>query len=207
MTAAIRPMRLDDADACGRVAYDAHRAVAAAHGFPPEHSSVDFSIGLIEAKLSDPNAYGCLAEDGGRILGGFVRGYELGAAVRQQNALVVERAGRITGYLAGLGLRGHAAAATAGDLKALIAGAGGVAGPGFFVPRRSRDLFSWAAPVRPACPVAGQSHDAWTLSGACRCLPAGHRFLRRRGCMDFKNRAKSRYKPIERDLGRPTRFF
>jgi ribosomal protein S18 acetylase RimI-like enzyme len=254
MTAAIRAMRLDDADACGRVAYDAHRAVAAAHGFPPEHPSVDFSIGLIKAKLSDPNAYGCLAEDGGRILGsaflttfppvpvaavgpltvhpsaeggvgrhlmehllaeaagrglervrlvqspshlrslalyakmgftvrdplvlmhgaippfpgggdyrvhaarpedvercnavctrvhGFARGYELGGAVRQQNALVVERAGRITGYLAGLGLRGHAAADTAGDLKALIASAGGIAGPGFFVPLRSGELFSW----------------------------------------------------------------
>jgi GNAT superfamily N-acetyltransferase len=254
MTAVIRPIRLDDSDACGRVAYEAHRAAAAAHGFPPEHPSVEFSIGLIRAKLSDPNAYGCLAEDGDRILGsaflntfppapvaavgpltvhpsaeggvgrglmehlmaeaarrdlervrliqspshlrslalyakmgfvvrdplvlmhgaippvpgsgerqvrvaqlddvehcnavctrvhGFAREFELAAAVRQGSALLVERSGRVTGYLAGLGLRGHAAADTTGDLKALIGSAAGIAGPGFFVPLRNGELFSW----------------------------------------------------------------
>ena len=254
MALVIRPIRLDDADACGRAAYDAHQAVAAAHGVPPEHPSVDFSIGLIKAKVNDPNAYGCLAEEAGRILGsafltafppapvaavgpmtvhpsaaggvgrrlmeqvlaeaarrdfervrlvqspshlrslalyakmgfivrdplvlmhgtlppapggggrrvrpaqlgdvghcndvcirvhGFAREFELAGAIRQQTALLVERSGRITGYLANLGLRGHAAADTTDDLKALISSAPGIAGPGFFVPIRNGELFAW----------------------------------------------------------------
>ena len=40
----IRPMTSADAAACARVAFDAHQAVAAAHNFPPEHPSLDFSL-------------------------------------------------------------------------------------------------------------------------------------------------------------------
>jgi predicted N-acetyltransferase YhbS len=65
----IRSMSPDDAESCGRVAFAAHQAVALAHNFLPEHSSVDFSIGLMRAKISDKNAYGALAENGGQIVG------------------------------------------------------------------------------------------------------------------------------------------
>ncbi len=69
MEMTIRPIRPEDAEACGRVAYEAHKGVAAAHNFPPEYPSIEFSVGLIQAKLKDPNAWGALAERGGHIIG------------------------------------------------------------------------------------------------------------------------------------------
>lgn len=65
----IRQIHAEDVEACARVAYTAHEAVAAAHTFPPEHPSVEFSISLIGNKLKDPNAWAILAEDDGRVLG------------------------------------------------------------------------------------------------------------------------------------------
>jgi GNAT superfamily N-acetyltransferase len=64
-----RSITLEDAESCGHVAFNAHWAVAAAHGFPPEHPSVDFSIGLMRAKIGDQNACGAVAERDGRIVG------------------------------------------------------------------------------------------------------------------------------------------
>lgn len=66
---AIRTIFGEDVEACGRVAYEAHRTVAASHNVPSEQPSVEFSIGLIGNKLKDTNAVGILAEDDGRILG------------------------------------------------------------------------------------------------------------------------------------------
>lgn len=65
----IRPIEPADAQACGRIAFDAHQQVAKLHNFPPEHPNVEFSLGLIGAKLKDPNSYGVIAEQGGKILG------------------------------------------------------------------------------------------------------------------------------------------
>lgn len=65
----IRAIQSTDAEQCGIIAYEAHQAVASAHNFPPEHPSVEFSIGLIKTKLGDPNAFGMLAEDDGHVLG------------------------------------------------------------------------------------------------------------------------------------------
>ena len=56
---------------------------------------------------------------------------------------MAERDGRIVGYVSGLGLIGHAVAETTDDLKALIAAAPSISGPGFFVPIRNGELFSW----------------------------------------------------------------
>lgn len=66
---AIRPIRAEDTESCGHVAYAAHAAVAAAHNVPCEHPSVEFSIGLIGNKVNDPNAVGFVAEGGGNIVG------------------------------------------------------------------------------------------------------------------------------------------
>ena len=68
-TIVIRPIRPDDAERCGRIAFEAHRDVAARHNFPSEQHSVEFSIGLIKAKLADSNARGVLAECAGDIVG------------------------------------------------------------------------------------------------------------------------------------------
>ena len=65
----IRPMTSADAAACARVAFDAHQAVAAAHNFPPEHPSLDFSLGMMNGKLQDPRSRGLVAEGDGRIVG------------------------------------------------------------------------------------------------------------------------------------------
>src|SRR5512136_2408577 len=43
----IRAILATDVEACGRVAYEAHRTVAAEHNYPSEHPSAEFSIGLI----------------------------------------------------------------------------------------------------------------------------------------------------------------
>lgn len=66
---AIRRASILDAEACGRVAYAAHRDVSLRHGFPPEHASLDFSIGLMKNKISDPSTYGLVAEKGDTIVG------------------------------------------------------------------------------------------------------------------------------------------
>jgi GNAT superfamily N-acetyltransferase len=250
----IRAILAADVEACGRAAYEAHRTVAAAHNYPPEHPSVEFSIGLIGNKLKDPNAWGILAEYDGRILGsvflnlfpstpvavigpltvdpaaeggvgrrlmqaaldeahqrgigqvrlvqspshlrslalyvklgfevreplllvhgappaaaaiegcvvrratpedtpacerlciavhGFARGFELRSAIEQKTATVVERAERISGYATAIGLRGYAVTEATDDLKALIAGASAILGPGFFVPIRNGALLRW----------------------------------------------------------------
>jgi predicted N-acetyltransferase YhbS len=65
----IRPLQPSDAEACGRIGFEAHRAVAAAHNYPPEQPSVEFSTGLINMKLSDPNAWEVVGESEGRIVG------------------------------------------------------------------------------------------------------------------------------------------
>jgi predicted N-acetyltransferase YhbS len=248
----VRPITAADVEACGQVAYAAHSTMAAAHNFPCEQPSVQFSIGLIDAKVKDPNAQGFVAEQNSRIVGsvflnmfppepmavigpftvdpnasgagrllmqaaleaaraqhierirlvqspshlrslalyaglgfevreplvlvsgtvpiggqhkaavrkataddieacvelctvmhGFARGFELRGAIDQQVATVAVYDDRIVGYMAGLGFRGHAVAETTEHLKALIAGAPAVLGPGFFVPTRNGELLRW----------------------------------------------------------------
>ena len=59
----IRRIQPEDAESCGRIAFEAHHVVATAHNFPPEHPSVEFSIGLMKAKIADRNAYGLVAHE------------------------------------------------------------------------------------------------------------------------------------------------
>ena len=74
---------------------------------------------------------------------GFARSLELRSAIDQKTATIVERAGRISGYASAIGLRGHAVAEATHDLKALIAAAPTILGPGFFVPIRNGALLRW----------------------------------------------------------------
>ncbi len=77
-----------------------------------------------------------------RAAHGFDRGVELGDAVREKTAIVVEHAGRITGYATFIGYFGHAIAEANDDLQALIA-ASKIIGPGFLIPVRNGDLMRW----------------------------------------------------------------
>lgn len=74
---------------------------------------------------------------------GFSREMELRQAIEQGTASIVERDGKVTGYSAGIGLFGHSVAKSNEDLKALIANASAILGPGFFVPGRNHELIKW----------------------------------------------------------------
>ncbi len=74
---------------------------------------------------------------------GHHRGGELGDAIQQGTAMVVERHGRITGYTSSLAFFGHSVAETNPDLQAIIAAADGFGGPGILVPSRNAELFRW----------------------------------------------------------------
>jgi predicted N-acetyltransferase YhbS len=74
---------------------------------------------------------------------GHHRSGELSASIEMGRAVVVERAGRITGYSTTIGFFGHTVGETNDDLKAMIAGAAEFAGPGFLLPTRNTGLFLW----------------------------------------------------------------
>jgi predicted N-acetyltransferase YhbS len=74
---------------------------------------------------------------------GFSREMELRQAKDQGVAAMIERNGVITGYAAGIGIFGHAVAKSNEDLKALIANASAILGPGFFAPARNHELINW----------------------------------------------------------------
>ena len=66
----IRPGRPQDADACGRICYEAFRTVAERHGFPPDFPTPEMAIGAMENLLADPGFYGVVAERDGAIVAG-----------------------------------------------------------------------------------------------------------------------------------------
>src|SRR5687768_4178575 len=74
---------------------------------------------------------------------GHDRGQELGHAIEQGTAMLVEHAGRISGYATLIGFMGHAVGESNEDLKALIGAAEVFAGPGFLLPSRNGELFRW----------------------------------------------------------------
>lgn len=74
---------------------------------------------------------------------GHHRSAELGDGIAQGTARVVERQGRITGYVSAFGYFGHAVGETNADLQALIAAADSFGGPGMIVPTRNAELFRW----------------------------------------------------------------
>lgn len=69
MSLRIRPIEQNDAEVCGRIWYEAHKAISFAYGYPSEPPSEEFGIGLIKTLLGSPNSLGVLAEWHDRILG------------------------------------------------------------------------------------------------------------------------------------------
>jgi predicted N-acetyltransferase YhbS len=247
----VRRMRPEDAEMCGRIGFEAHGAVAAAHTVPSEQPSIEFAVGMLGTLLADPVSQGFVAERDSRVLGsiflhtlppvavigpltvhpeaqggigrrlmeaaleearrrgiasvrlvqspahlrslalyakvgfdvpeplvmmqgdlpapeagtarvrlateedvpvcnavcrqvhGLEREHEPRRAVQQGVATVAERDGQLVGYTTGLGFLRYAVAETTDDLKALIAGASQILGPGFFVPTRNGELLRW----------------------------------------------------------------
>jgi predicted N-acetyltransferase YhbS len=78
-----------------------------------------------------------------RRVHGHHRGGELGDAIRQGSARVVEHLGNITAYCTDIAFFAHAVAETNNGLKALIGSSSAFPGGGFLVPTRNGDLFRW----------------------------------------------------------------
>ena len=74
---------------------------------------------------------------------GFDRSDDLGFSIQQSSALVVERAGRISGYSSGLAFFGHTTCESNEDLQALLTSVGAFGGAGFLLPTRNTELFRW----------------------------------------------------------------
>jgi GNAT superfamily N-acetyltransferase len=69
MSLIVRPIEHNDVEICGKIGYEAHKAISSAHGYPCEQPSEEFGIGLIKMLLGNSNSWGVLAERQGKILG------------------------------------------------------------------------------------------------------------------------------------------
>jgi predicted N-acetyltransferase YhbS len=58
-----------DADACGRIIYDAFCGIAQKHNFPPDFPSIESAVAMARAVTNNPGAFGVVAERGGKIVG------------------------------------------------------------------------------------------------------------------------------------------
>jgi predicted N-acetyltransferase YhbS len=68
-TVLIRAAAPADAEPCGRIMYEAFRAIAERHGFSPDFPSADAAIELVRALTSHPKVFGVVAEQGSRVVG------------------------------------------------------------------------------------------------------------------------------------------
>lgn len=69
MKIVLRPGRTADAAACGAVCYEAFKAIAQAHNFPPDFPSPEVAGEALGALLAHPGFYSVVAEADGRIAG------------------------------------------------------------------------------------------------------------------------------------------
>lgn len=58
-----------DATACGTICYEAFKAIADQHNFPPDFPSTDVAVGLLTMVLSRPDVYSVIAEIDDRVVG------------------------------------------------------------------------------------------------------------------------------------------
>jgi GNAT superfamily N-acetyltransferase len=248
----LRKARLEDAEACGHICYEAFYKINTDHGFAPDFPEPAIAIGLFSMMFSHPGFWCVVAESDGRIAGsncldertdvfgigpitvnpalqnsgigrqlmqavlersrerkalavrllqsafhnrslslytklgfdprepmsvmqgtplkiaiegcavrpatfadleaanrvcervhGHNRSGELRDAIEQGTARVVERHGRVTGYVSAFGYFGHAVGESNLDLQALIAATDSFGGPGMIIPTRNAQLFRW----------------------------------------------------------------
>jgi GNAT superfamily N-acetyltransferase len=120
-----------------KLGFDAVEPLSVMQGTPPQERIDGFTVrSATAADLEGCNRV-CLN------VHGHHRGPEMADAIQQRGAMVVERAGRITGYTSGMAFFGHSVSETNADMQALIAAAEGFGGPGILVPTRNSALFRW----------------------------------------------------------------
>jgi predicted N-acetyltransferase YhbS len=111
-------------------------------------------LSCVQGRTRERNVPGCVVRPArsddleacntlSRNVHGFDRGTDLADSVQHKTAVVVERAGRVTGYASALTFFGHATAETNLDMQALIASAESFGGPGILVPTRNSGLLRW----------------------------------------------------------------
>ncbi len=117
--------------------FDAKEPLSCIQGSPRDRNVPGCAVR--PAQSGDIEACNALA----RRVHGFDRGTELTDGLQQGSALVVERAGRISGYASALAFVGHATAESNLELQALISSAESFGGPGILVPTRNSELLRW----------------------------------------------------------------
>jgi predicted N-acetyltransferase YhbS len=65
----IRPARPEDADACGRICYEAFAKINGSHNFPVDFPNPEIPTAFISHVFSDPHFYCVVAEHEGSIIG------------------------------------------------------------------------------------------------------------------------------------------
>lgn len=65
----LRRATREDAAALGQIVYEAFKAVAEAHNFPPDFPSVEAGVAVVSSMISHPGVYSVVAEADGRIAG------------------------------------------------------------------------------------------------------------------------------------------
>lgn len=68
-TISIRRAKVEDAQECGRICYEAFKAIAEEHRFLPDLPSPEVAIGVLTHLFSEPGIYCVVAERDGKILG------------------------------------------------------------------------------------------------------------------------------------------
>lgn len=69
MPLTLRPGRPEDAPLCGTICYEAFKAIAEQHNFPPGYPSPEAAVARMVARLAHPGFYAVVAELDGRIVG------------------------------------------------------------------------------------------------------------------------------------------
>ena len=69
MTVTLRPGRSEDAPRCGAICYEAFKAIAEQHNFPPDFPSPAVATDMLTGLLSHPGFYSVVAELDGRVVG------------------------------------------------------------------------------------------------------------------------------------------
>ena len=67
MTPQLRPAMPADAEACGRLIFEAFKAIADQHGFPWDFPSVEAGTQLATTFIAAPSVHGMVAESDGRV--------------------------------------------------------------------------------------------------------------------------------------------
>lgn len=69
MDVQIRGMKQEDVETCGRICYEAFKAIADRHNFPPDFPSAEVATGFLSQLLSRDDIYPVVAEVDGRVMG------------------------------------------------------------------------------------------------------------------------------------------